>query len=97
MSEYVPTLCPACGNCDIPTGYGLPGPELLAAAGLGEVRLGGCVLPDRRLGLLRRSLCDNPLSSSLRSSAPGVDILLRALNGNAELSGLLPADGLGRP
>jgi len=35
--------CPKCGSRDIvPIRYGLPGPEMTAAADRGEIELGGC-------------------------------------------------------
>ena len=48
-------VCPECGSGDVvPIEYGLPGPEMMQAAGRGEVHLGGCVVapdsPDLRCG-----------------------------------------------
>ena len=45
MSGEQNVECPFCESEEtIPIVYGLPGPELLAEAGRGEVALGGCVI-----------------------------------------------------
>ncbi|MDW3217120.1 MAG: hypothetical protein R8F63_00795 [Acidimicrobiales bacterium] len=44
MSER-PARCPSCGDdAVIPIEYGMPGPEMQAAAERGEIALGGCVI-----------------------------------------------------
>lgn len=42
----VATLCPRCASPSVPIVYGLPAPELFAAADRGEVSLGGCLIVD---------------------------------------------------
>lgn len=45
MSGEPSVKCPFCGSdATIPVVYGLPGPELGAQAGRGEVALGGCLV-----------------------------------------------------
>ena len=39
-------VCPQCEGDLVPIVYGLPGPELFAAADRGEVLLGGCIVSD---------------------------------------------------
>ena len=38
-------VCPSCGAVEVlPIAYGMPGPEMIAAADRGEIALGGCVI-----------------------------------------------------
>ncbi|MGK2949898.1 MAG: hypothetical protein ACSLFP_15105 [Acidimicrobiales bacterium] len=42
------SLCPTCGAPGVPIAYGMPGPEMSAAAERSEIILGGCMIePDQ--------------------------------------------------
>ncbi len=94
MSRTAPVACPRCHSNDtIRIAYGMPGPELMEAAGRGEVVLGGCCIaanqPNHKCSACGEAFADDRGSSTSAKTGRGRGPVNWA-NGRVGAAGLEP-------